>query len=184
MIDRIKSSFEKYSIREFNIFTCLRLLVSTPEFKIICVYIISNELYKNKQMGGVQYALNRLLRHYRYKYGVGISPKTEIGNGFSIAHCGGIVINHESVIGENCCIRQCSTIGNDGKDNKNSPIIGNNVDIGVNSVIIGRITIGDNVIIGAGSVVVKDIPSNSIVVGNPAHVIKRYSVEANEWIAI
>lgn len=184
MINRIKSSFNKYSFREFNILLFLKLFVSTPEFKIICVYIISNELYKRKKWGGIQYILNKILRHYKYKYGVAISPRTEIGDGFAIAHCGGIVINHESRIGKDCCIRQCSTIGNDGKDNKNSPTIGNNVDIGANSVIIGHITIGDNVIIGAGSVVVKDIPSNSLVVGNPARVIKRYNAETNEWVAI
>lgn len=38
--------------------------------------------------------------------------------------------------------------------------------------IIGDITIGDNVIVGAGSVVTKDVPSNCIVAGNPAKVIK------------
>lgn len=34
------------------------------------------------------------------------------------------------------------------------------------------VTIGDEVIVGAGAIVTKDVPSNSIVVGNPAHVIK------------
>jgi len=48
-----------------------------------------------------------------------------------------------------------------------SPIIGNNVNIGSNSCIIGHVTIGDNVIIGAGSIVVKDVPSNVVVAGNP-----------------
>lgn len=51
-------------------------------------------------------------------------------------------------------------------------IIGNNVWIGANSVILPSVKIGDNVIIGAGSVVTKDIPSNSIAVGNPCRVIK------------
>ena len=49
--------------------------------------------------------------------------------------------------------------------------IGDNVFIGANSVILLGVNIGDNVIIGAGSVVTKDIPSNSVVVGNPAKVI-------------
>ena len=38
--------------------------------------------------------------------------------------------------------------------------------------IIGPVHIGDNVIIGAGSVVVKDVPSNCVVAGNPAKVIR------------
>jgi len=51
--------------------------------------------------------------------------------------------------------------------------IGNNVWIGGNVTILPGVTIGDNVTIGAGSVVVKDIPSNSVAVGNPAKVIRK-----------
>lgn len=49
--------------------------------------------------------------------------------------------------------------------------IGNNVFIGVNSIILKGVTVGNNVIIGAGSVVNKDIPDNCVVAGNPARVI-------------
>ena len=48
--------------------------------------------------------------------------------------------------------------------------IGSNVWIACNTVIIGGVHIGDNVVIGAGSVVTKDIPSNSVAVGNPCRV--------------
>jgi acetyltransferase-like isoleucine patch superfamily enzyme len=51
--------------------------------------------------------------------------------------------------------------------------IGNNVWIGANSVILPSVEIGDNVIIGAGSIVVKNIPTNSIAVGNPCKVISQ-----------
>ena len=51
--------------------------------------------------------------------------------------------------------------------------IGNNVWIGGSVTILPGVTIGDNVTIGAGSVVTKDIPSNSIAVGNPCKVIKK-----------
>lgn len=53
-----------------------------------------------------------------------------------------------------------------------SIIIGNNVWVGANSIILPSVEIGDNVIIGAGSIVTKNIPSNSIAVGNPCMVIK------------
>ncbi|ETJ18530.1 hypothetical protein Q604_UNBC18619G0006, partial [human gut metagenome] len=49
--------------------------------------------------------------------------------------------------------------------------IGNNVFIGMNSIILMNTTIGDNVIIGAGSVVKGSIPSNTIFAGNPAKQI-------------
>ncbi len=50
--------------------------------------------------------------------------------------------------------------------------VGNDVWIGGNVVVLPGITIGDNVVIGAGSIVTKDIPSNSVAVGNPCRVIK------------
>ena len=50
-------------------------------------------------------------------------------------------------------------------------IIGNNVMIGADSIILSGVTIGNNVIIGAGSVVTKDVEDGSGVAGNPAKVI-------------
>ena len=50
--------------------------------------------------------------------------------------------------------------------------IGNNVHIGLDTIIMPGVTIGDNVIIGCGAVVTKDIPSNSVAVGVPAKVIE------------
>ena len=55
--------------------------------------------------------------------------------------------------------------------------IGNNVWIGGSVTILPGVTIGDNVTIGAGSVVVKDIPSDSLAVGNPARVVKHIPVK-------
>ena len=52
------------------------------------------------------------------------------------------------------------------------PQIGNNVTVYTNAVVAGDIVIGDNVDIGAGSVVMKDVPSNTVVIGNPC-VFKR-----------
>lgn len=63
----------------------------------------------------------------------------------------------------------CTTIG---KQNDDRPTIGDDVSVGANVLIIGKVKIGNNVTIGAGAVVVKDIPDNAIVVGNPGHVIK------------
>ena len=54
-------------------------------------------------------------------------------------------------------------------------VIGNDVWIGGNSVICPGITIGNGVTIGAGSVVTKDIPDNSLAVGNPAKVIRKFN---------
>ena len=59
--------------------------------------------------------------------------------------------------------------------------IGNNVFIGLNTIILPNTVVGDNVIIGSGSVVRGTIPSDSIVIGNPAKVIKSLSTQATKW---
>ena len=41
------------------------------------------------------------------------------------------------------------------------------------AIVLGDIEIGDNVVIGAGAVVIKSIPVNSVVVGNPAKIVKQ-----------
>lgn len=107
--------------------------------------------------------------------GVELPWDTQVGKNIKLHHARGLVINHETIIGNNCILRHATTIGNkkliDGSIS-GSPKIGNNVDIGVNVVILGEITIGDNAVIGAGSVVVKDVPKGAVVAGNPAKIIR------------
>ena len=95
-----------------------------------------------------------------------------IGKGTYLGYGGiSVVIHKDAVIGENCVISQCVTIG--GKQGSNgAPSIGNNVVIGAGAQIIGKVTIGDNCIIGANAVVNKDVPSNVVVGGVPAKILK------------
>jgi serine acetyltransferase len=105
---------------------------------------------------------------------VEIWDSMEIGEGFVIWHgAQGSVINPYVKIGGNVSLRQNTTIGSSSFTvAKLAPQIGNNVQIGPNCVIVGKITIGNNVQIGAGAVVVNDIPDNTIVAGNPAKIIR------------
>ena len=103
---------------------------------------------------------------------------------------GGLVIYHgqSSVIyltkaGNNLSIYQNVTIGRNkehySKEGYDKPIVGNNVSIYPGAVVAGGITIGDNVEIAANSVVLKNVPSNCVVAGNPAKIIKMNDKKVN-----
>lgn len=58
--------------------------------------------------------------------------------------------------------------------------VGNNVWFGAQVAVLPGVTIGDNCVIGAGSVVTRDIPANTVAVGNPCRVIKRIENKTNK----
>ena len=115
--------------------------------------------------------------------GIELRWKTQIGPNLRLDHGQALVVHDHTVIGAHCTLRHSTTIGNKGSRSESpndSPRIGNYVDIGAHSVIIGNITIGDHVTIGAGSVVIDDIPSGSVVVGNPARILRREGTPAGK----
>jgi serine O-acetyltransferase len=129
-----------------------------------------------------------LLKRYWYYYrckrmegfngaslGINLGWGTQFGSIPKLPHgIHGVIINPYSKIGKNCTIFHDVTIGNDYKDVKNAPTIGDNVLIGAGAKIIGKITIGNNVRIGAGAVVAIDIPDNAtVVMENPRIIIKK-----------
>lgn len=96
------------------------------------------------------------------------------GEGLKLEHYGSVIVNPKSRIGRNCIIHGNCCIGSNGGYPDDSPVIGDNVDIGQNAQILGGIRIADNVKIGAGAVVVKDIETPGVtVVGIPARIVNK-----------
>jgi len=103
---------------------------------------------------------------------------TKIGKGLIIDHGFALVVNKHSIIGSDCRLRHCVTIGckvNPDGTQGPSPRIGDRVEVGTGAIIIGDITIGHDAVIGAGAVVTKNVPEGAVVVGNPARVVKQNS---------
>ena len=107
-------------------------------------------------------------------YGLEIPGQTTIGEGFYIGHAYGITVNPDAVIGRNCNIHKGVTIGQENRGKrKGAPVLGDCVWLGVNSTVVGAVTIGDDVLIAPNSYVNCDVPSHSIVIGNPCRIIPR-----------
>lgn len=95
--------------------------------------------------------------------GTMITNSVKIGKGTLINKS--VIISHDVKIGSFCDIAPSVRImGNVSIDDK--------ANIGTNAVIIPKIKIGKNVTIGAGTIVIRDVPDNSVVVGNPGKIIK------------
>ena len=115
-----------------------------------------------------------------------ISNRSQISAPFDSPHgISGIFISSGAVIGTGCTIFQQVTIGSNTlmeTSKSGSPIIGNNVYIGVGAKIIGRVRVGNNVRIGANCVVFQDIPDNSTVVSSKPRIIEHQEERNNLFI--
>lgn len=128
--------------------------------------------YSKKHPMGIFYRIK--LNSLSNKSGIQIPTDTKIGKGFFIAHFGSIIINPAVVMGENINIAPGVVIGKANRGDKNGvPVIGSRVWIGANSIIVGKVVIGDDVVIAPGAYVNMDVPSHSIVLGNPGVIHSR-----------
>ena len=95
-----------------------------------------------------------------------------------IINCGRhICIGSNTMIGDYAVISDDDEHSVDGGPVRCQPIvIGQNVWIGRNALVMPGVTIGDNSVIGAGAVVTRDVPANSVAVGSPARVIRTLDI--------
>ena len=141
------------------------LLDQRPEFRNLFYYRLS-------RAHGMLWILKLIARPISTLYL--FTP--EIGPGLFIQHGFATILCAQS-IGNNCHINQQVTVGYKGSD---APVIGNNVTISCGAKVLGGVKVGDNVVIGANAVVVKDVPSNTTVVGVPAYIVKKDGVRVKE----
>ena len=110
-----------------------------------------------------------MYRRCRNVYGIELPYSATVGQRVIIEHQHGIVIHGNSVIGDDCILRQGVTLGNKTLDRPHdAPKLGNRVNVGAGAKILGAVTIGDDASIGANAVVLKDVPAGAVAVGIPA----------------
>jgi len=134
----------------------------------IFLYRIANILYKYHIP-----VLPKILKLFIFLiYNSSIPYECTIGKGSCLGYGGiGVVIHKDSIIGENVSIGTNVTIGGRSGHVK-VPVIGRDVYISTGAKVLGPITIGDRAIIGANAVVISDVPSDCVVAGIPAKIIK------------
>lgn len=167
MNNAVKEDLYRYEGARTNALTLVRYVLFTPGFRY--VFFWRHASMAKNIVSKIFY--NVMLRICMETSGIQIPPSTKIGRGFRIVHFGNIVINPEAVIGHNFNISQGALIGNAQGKRGGVPIIGNNVCVNANATIVGGCKIGDNVLIAPGAFVNFDVPSDSIVIGNPGKII-------------
>ena len=97
-----------------------------------------------------------------------MSIDNQIGLGLYFAHPYCITVNPKAILGKNVNLHKGVTIGEEHRGSRaGCPIIGDNVWIGINATIVGKVKIGNDVLIAANSFVNCDVPDHSVVIGNP-----------------
>lgn len=154
---------EEYSLLGSRLYLFLHLLFFNKSFRSLFYYRIGNWKWLIQWLGkGIE---NLYI------------PKTlKMSGGVLLFHSYSTILN-ATFIGHKCRILHNVTLGD--KKGK-TPTIGNCVEILPNAVIVGGVTIGDNAVIGPGAVVVKNVPANSVIVGNPAYILKQNGLIVNK----
>ena len=151
----------------------VRCYWSIPGFQYTFWLRLANHLRTKHWIWRPLHYLCRGILHRRsLRYGISIAYNTSIGPGLYIGHFGGIVVNHEVVIGADCNINHGVTIGvKYGGRNPGVPVIGDRAYLGPGCAVIGGIRLGNDAAVGANSVVIESVPESGVVVGVPARLV-------------
>ena len=118
----------------------------------------------------------------RWVTGIEIHPGAVIGRRFFIDHGMGVVIGETAIIGDDCMLYHGVTLGGTTWDKvKRHPTLKNGVVIGAGAKILGPVILGENVRVGSNSVVVRSIDDNETVVGIPGRIVRKKAEDGDSF---
>lgn len=145
----------------------------------IVIHRLSNYLWRV----GVPFLPRLISQISRFLTGIEIHPGATIGRRVFIDHGSGVVIGETAVVGNDVLIYHEVTLGGTSLEpGKRHPTVCDGVMIGAGAKLFGPITIGANSQIGSCAVVSKNIPPNSVVVGNPGRIVRREGVKVVDTV--
>ncbi len=170
MFSRIRRDVQAVRERDPAARSTLEVLLCYPGVHALAFHRLAHWMWRR----GWKIPARFLSNIGRFLTGIEIHPAAKLGPGLFIDHGMGVVIGETAEVGENVTLLQGVTLGGTSlKREKRHPTLGNNVVVGAGAKIIGGFKIGDGSRIGAGSVVVREVPTNSVVVGVPGRVTYR-----------
>jgi serine O-acetyltransferase len=167
MFNKLKEDIEVIFEQDPAARSYLEVILTYSGLHAIWAHRLAHALYKRR----FYFMARTLSQISRFFTGIEIHPGAVIGRRLFIDHGMGVVIGETCEIGDNVTIYQGVTLGGTGKEKgKRHPTVKDNALIASGAKVLGSITVGENAKIGAGSVVLRDVPSNSTVVGIPGRI--------------
>ena len=174
IIEDVRSVFDRDPAARnmFEIITCY------SGVQAVIIYRLTHLLWRYKL-----FWLARFISTFaRLITGIEIHPGAVIGRRFFIDHGMGVVIGETSEIGDDCMIYHGVTLGGTSWDKvKRHPTLMDGVIIGAGAKILGPVILGKNVRVGSNSVVVRSINDNETVVGIPGRVVRKKVSEGDTF---
>lgn len=170
------------TVRQHGRFTkglLVKSFLTVPTFRVAITLRLCQRLAALGAIGAIPLLICRILHMLSARSAcMDISWRTRVGLGLKFTHGYGTVISPGANIGTNCTFFHGATLGRgdifdaNGERTIGYPTIEDEVWIGPHAVVVGSVTIGKGSRIMAGAYVTSDVPPHSLVVGNPAQIVR------------
>ena len=177
MFSRLREDIRSVFARDPAARTTWEVLTCYPGVHAVILHRLANRLWCAQLRW-----LGRFVSHVaRFLTGIEIHPGATIGRRFFIDHGMGVVIGETAVVGDDVTLYHGVTLGGTSwNKGRRHPTLEDGVVIGAGAKVLGPITIGARAKVGSNAVVVKNVPSGTTAVGNPARIIEPGQAQARE----